>query len=71
MIEKEQRMYTCPLCRKQFAGADCHTSCGVSFGCTMVRCPNCSYEFVEEGAIANLLRKVFGLRPPTDGSSPG
>jgi len=35
----------------------------------MVRCPNCSYEFVEEGTIANLLRKVFGLKGPGESTT--
>lgn len=71
MNENEGSVYICPLCRNKFAGADCHGSCGMSAGCNMVRCPNCSYEFVEEGTIANLLRKVFGLKAPGDGSSAG
>jgi hypothetical protein len=41
----------------------------MSSGCNMVRCPNCSYEFVEEGTIANLLRKVFGLKSSGDGQN--
>ena len=65
MNEVESTMYTCPLCRNEFVGADCHGSCGMSAGCSMVRCPNCKYEFVEEGALANLLRKLFGLKLPS------
>lgn len=67
MNEKEATVYTCPLCRNTFSGTECHASCGMSAGCSMVRCPNCSYEFVEEGTIANLLRKVFGLKAPGEG----
>jgi hypothetical protein len=40
----------------------------MSTGCAKVRCPRCAYEFVEEGTIANLLRKVFGLRAPGEGA---
>lgn len=68
-LDEKGTTYTCPLCRNQFAGADCHSSCGMSAGCNMIRCPRCSYEFVEEGTIANMLRKVFGLKTPGEDSS--
>jgi hypothetical protein len=29
-------------------------------GCNMIRCPHCGYEYVEEGLIANALRRLFG-----------
>lgn len=60
--------YKCPLCQAKFNGAECHATCGMSTGCNLVRCPNCKYEFVEEGTIANLLRKAFGLKSPSESS---
>lgn len=64
MPDQIDRDYVCPLCSQAFHGAGCHADCGVSSGCAKVRCPRCAYEFVEEGTIANLLRKVLGLRTP-------
>jgi len=49
--------YDCPLCGTDFSGADCHSSCPMSRGCAMVRCPRCGYEFVEGGRIANMFRR--------------
>jgi len=66
MADQMDRDYVCPLCSHPFHGAGCHAECGMSTGCAKVRCPRCAYEFVEEGTIANLLRKVFGLRSPGD-----
>lgn len=51
--------YTCPLCTHAFSGANCHSSCPMSKGCKMIRCPRCGYEFVEEGIVANWLRRIL------------
>lgn len=69
MNEIESTVYTCPLCCNKFVGADCRGSCVMSAGCNMVRCPRCAYEFVEEGTLANLIRKMLGLELP--GNGPG
>ena len=57
--------YECPLCGIDFEGATCHSSCPMSRGCDMVRCPRCGYEFVESGRILDMLRRfapfVLGL----------
>jgi hypothetical protein len=50
---------TCPLCAIDFDEAICPPSCPMSHGCAMVRCPRCGYEFVEDGAIAALFRRLF------------
>lgn len=52
----------CSLCGLEFEGASCHSSCPMSSGCAMVRCPRCGYEFVEDGAVAKLLRRLFKRR---------
>jgi hypothetical protein len=32
-------------------------------GCRMTRCPRCGFEFVSEGFIAGLLKKLVGRSP--------
>lgn len=55
------RRYTCPLCSNRFGGdgSSCHSSCPMSPGCRMIRCPECKYEFVEDSAIVGLVRRIF------------
>lgn len=50
--------HECPLCTLEFEFEVCHTTCPLAPGCKMVRCPRCGYEFVEEGFIVSLIRKV-------------
>ncbi len=69
MGEATDRWYVCPLCSHKFHGAGCHADCYMSTGCNKVRCPNCTYEFVEEGSLATLLRRVFGLKQRDEGDS--
>jgi len=59
----EQRSYDCPLCGTDFAHAECHSSCPMSRGCTMVRCPHCGYEFVESGRFVDMLRRWIRRAP--------
>jgi hypothetical protein len=59
----DARAYECPLCGTDFQGAECHSSCPMSRGCAMVRCPHCGYEFVESGRIADLLRRWIRRAP--------
>lgn len=56
--------YECPLCGTDFDGAQCHSSCPMSRGCTMVRCPHCGYEFVESGRFTDMLRRWIRRGPP-------
>ena len=51
--------HDCPLCGTDFDGADCHSACPMSRGCSMVRCPRCGYEFVESGRFADMLRRLM------------
>lgn len=55
--------YECPLCGLDFQGAECHSSCPLARGCKMVRCPRCSYEFVESGRFADMLRRWIRRAP--------
>lgn len=59
------KQYECPLCGTDFEGAACHSTCPMSRGCDMVRCPRCSYEFVESGRLLDMLRRWIrrGPRP--------
>jgi Fe2+ transport system protein FeoA len=61
--------YECPLCGTDFAGAECHTSCPISKGCAMVRCPHCGYEFVESGRFTDMLKRWIRRAPAV--ASPG
>ena len=61
--------YECPLCGTDFAGAVCHSSCPMSKGCAMVRCPRCGYEFVESGRLLDMLRRWI-RRGPRRGPRP-
>lgn len=56
--------YECPLCGTDFDGAECHSACPMSRGCPMVRCPHCSYEFVESGRFTDMLRRWIRRGPP-------
>ena len=53
----------CPLCGTDFEGAECHSSCPMSHGCAMVRCPHCGYEFVESGKITDMLKRWIRRAP--------
>jgi Fe2+ transport system protein FeoA len=64
----QERSYDCPLCGTDFAHADCRSSCPMSHGCTMVRCPHCGYEFVESGKIVDMLRRWIRRAPPVPSS---
>jgi Fe2+ transport system protein FeoA len=55
--------YECPLCATDFTGAECHSSCPMSKGCAMVRCPHCGYEFVESGRFTDMLRRWIRRAP--------
>ena len=59
----DARNYECPLCGTDFSGAACHSSCPMSHGCSMVRCPHCGYEFVESGRFVDMLRRWIRRAP--------
>jgi hypothetical protein len=54
--------YECPLCNLEFEGENCRSACGMSKGCTMVKCPRCSYEFVTDGTLASFFRRLMTRR---------
>jgi Fe2+ transport system protein FeoA len=62
--------YECPLCGTDFENAECHSSCPISKGCTMVRCPHCSYEFVESGRFTDMLKRWIRRAPAVAPSGP-
>lgn len=62
------RERTCPLCSLTFGddGENCHSSCPMSAGCGMIKCPRCNYEFVEDSAVVNLFRRWFKKKEATE-----
>jgi len=59
MMEKEAPKSICPLCSLEFEGENCHSSCPTSAGCSMIRCPNCGFEFVEKSAVIDFMKSLF------------
>jgi len=55
--------HECPLCGTDFAGENCHSSCPMARGCSMIRCPRCGYEFVESGRFIDMLRRWIRRAP--------
>lgn len=58
-----ERVHECPLCGTDFTGAECRSSCPMARGCSMVRCPRCSYEFVESGRFVDMLLRWIRRAP--------
>ena len=53
----------CPLCSFQFDGAQAACGgCPMFSGCSMLKCPNCQYEFPMESKIVSWLQKIFKKR---------
>ena len=55
--------HECPLCSTDFSGENCHASCPMARGCSMIRCPRCGYEFVESGRFLDMLRRWVRRAP--------
>jgi hypothetical protein len=64
----ELRERTCPLCNHSFGdtGENCHSSCPMSAGCGMIKCPRCNYEYVEDSSIVNMFKRWFGKKEPME-----
>lgn len=53
-------IHICPLCSLEFGESEeCHTSCPMSAGCGMIKCPRCDYEFVEKSSVVEFFRRVL------------
>ena len=63
--------FECPLCNTDFEGTECHSSCPMSKGCAMVRCPHCGYEFVESGRITDMLKRWIRRGPAKNAAEGG
>jgi len=50
--------HDCPLCGLDFTGEACHSGCPMARACTLIRCPRCGYEFLEEGSITKWFRRL-------------
>ncbi len=60
-VSKPSKIKTvdCPLCGFQFKSDEAACSgCGMMRGCSMLKCPNCNYEFVAESKIVNWFVKL-------------
>ena len=72
-VDSSGQSSTCPLCSNRFdMTSNCHDGCPLSNGCSLVRCPNCGYEFPDPGRsrLASLLQRWFGNKKQTAGESP-
>lgn len=49
----------CPLCQYGFDDRNACHGCGFTTACTMIKCPNCGYEFVESSKTSSLLLKLI------------
>ena len=65
----------CPLCGYEFDESDkqCHTACAMNTSCTMVCCPQCGYQMVDErkSVAAGWLRRLFWWKAPASRPAPG
>ena len=51
----------CPLCGYEFdeKNSECHKECPLNKECSMVCCPSCHYQFVNESKTVNFIKKLF------------
>jgi Fe2+ transport system protein FeoA len=65
----------CRLCGHRFdaAALACHTSCPLGSRCSLICCPNCGYQVVDESrsVVARILRRVLRPREEPAGRRPG
>lgn len=58
-MAQDDKRFTCPLCSHRFDESDeCRSGCPMANGCGKIKCPRCSYEFIEESALVNLARAL-------------
>ena len=72
-LDGEQNSTNCPLCSNHFnMDSNCHDGCPLSNGCSLVRCPNCGYEFPDpnRSRLASLLQRWFGKKNQAVGERP-
>ena len=50
----------CPLCQYRFGDRGACHGCGFTKGCTMIKCPNCGYEYVERSRTIEWIQKWIG-----------
>lgn len=51
---------TCPFCRETFRPDEmsCHDGCPLARHCTVLCCPRCGYEFVDEAPTRQRLARI-------------
>ena len=54
-------MTCCPFCGWEFDSTDesCHSGCPLSGKCSMVKCPRCGYEFINESRTVDFIKSLF------------
>lgn len=53
-------VFECGLCGLRFThGGKVCTSCALSGGCDLVKCPGCGFQFPRESRVVSLVRRLF------------
>jgi Fe2+ transport system protein FeoA len=67
-MDRATRPTTCRLCGHAFdaAALACHAGCPLGSRCSLICCPNCGYQTVDESrsVLARLLRRAVGSASP-------
>jgi len=59
--QPEGTTFECSLCGLRFThGGKVCTSCALSGGCDLVKCPGCGFQFPRESRTVSLLRRLLG-----------
>lgn len=58
-IDSGQELQHCPLCGFEFRAQEGCSSCPMSEGCEMVKCPNCRYEYVVRSRVVDGIKALF------------
>lgn len=71
MSNSTERLITCELCGFEFdaGGLKCHTGCPLGSKCSLICCPNCGFQQVDEER-SIVARTVFRLWPSKKPGNP-
>lgn len=71
MSDSTERLITCELCGFEFdaSGLKCHTGCPMGTKCSLICCPNCGFQQVDEQRSV-IARTVFRLWPAKEQEAP-
>lgn len=67
----EATVFTCALCGARFThgGLACG-ACPLAWGCDLVRCPHCGYQFPRSSRLVDWFRRRLGAGPGDSRRSP-